>query len=299
MGEGKVPLIAIGATGLVGTRIVDLLSSAYSFTLLSRAMGFDVTNKSGFDAIERDTQSEYVLHLAAKTDVDGCEKDKPSQEKGDAWKINVLGIEYLIEACKKSNKKIIYVSTDFVFDGKKPVGEAYSEEDSPSSLNWYGETKLQGEQLLKDSSVPYIILRIAYPYRAHFEKRTDFVRSVKRRLEEKQILKAVEDQIITPTFIDDIADALDVLIKQNATGVFHVVGSEPLSPYDAVHAIAKQWNLDASFIQKITREAFFEGRAQRPFNLALNNDKIKRLGIKMRTFGEGLLELKRQVGNLK
>ena len=134
---------------------------------------------------------QIVLHMAAKTNVDGCEEDKARDkeileykdpqkqeqawmEEKTAWTINVFGTQNIIDACQKTNKKLIYISTDFVFDGTK---KAYSEEDKPNPINWYAKTKYEGEKIIQNSGLDYVIARIAYPYRAFFERK-DFVRAI-------------------------------------------------------------------------------------------------------------------------
>ncbi len=93
---------------------------------------------------------------------------------------------------------------------------------------------------------------------------------------------------MTPTFIDDIAYALDKLIETEQTGIFHVTGSQSLTPYDLSVLIAEKFGLDKSLISKTTRAEYFAGKAPRPFNVAMNNDKIRKIGIQMKTIEEGL-----------
>ena len=286
-------ILGTGLDGLVGSRIVELLSNKYEFENLSLSTGLDITNRDAVLESIKSSDAQIALHLAAKTNVDGCELDKALREKGDAWKINVLGTQNVVDGCKQSNKKLVYISTDFVFDGVNPPAGGYSEEDIPNPINWYAKTKYEGEKIVQNFKSPWIIARIAYPYRAKFE-RLDFARGILKRLQEGLPVTAVKDHIFTPTFIDDIAFASDALIKNNCTGIFHVVGSQSLTPFDAATLIAKEFNLGESKISKTTRAEYFNNKAPRPFQLALKNDKIERLGIKMRTFEEGLREIKRQ-----
>lgn len=290
----KQEILGIGITGLVGSRIAELLGNKYDFTNLSIETGTDITNPSTLELIKISSPKSIVFHLAAKADVDSCEAEKDLGENSDAWKINVEGTRNIVEACREGGKKIIYVSTDFVFDGNKEEG-GYTEEDTPNPINWYAQTKLEGEKIVKNSGLPCIIIRIAYPYRARFDLKKDFVRSMIDKFEKKEKIQAVEDHIMTPTFIDDIAFALDTLIKNNAEGIFHVVGEQFVSPYEAGLLIAKIFGFDQSLVGKTTRENYFKGCANRPFRLALKNDKIQKLGIQMRGLEEGLTEIKKQL----
>jgi len=284
-------ILGTGLTGLVGSRIVELLSAKYEFENISRSTGVDIKNKeSVFSAISV-SDAQIVFHLAAKTDVDECEVDKPLGENGEAWKINVEGARNVAEACLQANKKLIYISTDFVFDGTK---ENYSETDTPGPVNWYAQTKYEGEKIVQNLKTPWIIARIAYPYRADFVK-PDFFRAILTRLKNNEPVSAVTDHIFTPTFIDDIASALDVLIDNSSQGIFHVVGSQSLTPFEAANLIADEFKLDKSKINKTTRVEFFNNRAPRPFQLSLKNDKITKLGVSMKRLEDGLREVKAQI----
>jgi dTDP-4-dehydrorhamnose reductase len=285
-------IYTIGGSGLVGSRVIELLQKNHQITDLSVSNGVDITIPESLDVIKNDTEHELVIQFAAKADVDGCEKDKPLGEEGAAFKINVTGTQHVAAACKIGNKKMIYVSTDFVFGGNDTPEGGYTEEDNPNPLGWYAETKEKGEEVVKKAGVPYIIMRIAYPYRKEFDAKKDFVRAVGDRLAQGLPIKAITDHIFTPTFIDDIAPAIEALIKNDATGIYHVVGDQSLSPYDASVLIAKTFGYDQSLIGKTIREEFFAGRAPRPFDLTINNAKIEKLGVTMKTFEQGLQAMK-------
>lgn len=278
-------ILGTGLSGLVGSRVFELLSLKYELEFSDE----DITDKDSIQKRIENSNSSLVLHLAAKTDVDGCEKDKDKGKEADAWRINVLGTQNIVDSCVKSGKKLIYISTDFVFDGKKETG--YTEKDSPSPINWYGKTKYEGELRVQDSNCDFLIARIAYPYRANYDQKSDFARGLIQKIRNGDALSMITDHVMTPTYIDDIVSALDVLIKKNESGVFHIVGDGGISPYDAALVICKIFEFDKSKISKTKREDFFQGRAPRGFNLYLKNDKIKKLGIRMKSFEEGLREI--------
>ncbi len=291
----KQKIIGLGLNGLVGSRITELLGDQYDFISLSRSTGIDITNPESLTILKNYTDAKFVLQLSAKADVDACEKDKEQGEEGEAWKINVEGTKNVAVICRELGKKIIYISTDFVFDGKKEKGDSYSEEDIPNPINWYSKTKYEGEKRVEESGAPYIVLRLAFPYRACFEPKKDFVRAIIDALKNGNQIKGVTDQIFCPTLIDDIAYALDSLVKNDATGIYHAVGSESLTPYEASMKIAENFGFDKGLITQITRDEFFKDRAPRPFNLQLRNAKIEQLGVKMKGFSEGLIEIKSQL----
>ena len=278
-------ILGTGLSGLAGSRIVELLEDKIEFDFSE----IDITDKDKITSKIRDSKALIVLHLAAKTDVDACEKDKAQGESGPAWQVNVIGTQNVAMAAQLSGRKMIYISTDFVFGGNPKDLRGYTEEDSPDPINWYGRTKYEGELIVQSLKTPFLIVRLAYPYRVSFQ-RLDFVRTIINRLATRETVHAVIDHMFTPTFIDDIAEALRVLVEQNETGIFHVVGSQFLTPYKAAQIICQKFGFDESLISATTREEYFKNRASRPEKLALLNDKIKKLGVRMRTFDEGLDE---------
>lgn len=297
-------ILGTGLLGLVGSRIVEVLGYKYEFENLSRRTGTNVLNESSvFSAIQK-SNAEIVIHLAAKTNVDECEVDKEKdlelyayktiqkdQELSEtAWTLNVLGTQYVRNACKQLGKKLIFVSTDFVFDGKNPKPGGYTEEDSANPINWYAVTKLEGEKIVTHYSNSAII-RIGYPYSQSLNDK-DFVHGIIKRLSAGERVSMIQDQIITPAFIDDVGLALDAIITQNATGIYHASGSQSLSPIECGMIIVETLGFDKSKIHPILREEFYKSRAPRPFQLIMNNDKIQQLGVYPRTFQEGVVLLK-------
>jgi dTDP-4-dehydrorhamnose reductase len=282
-------IFTIGGSGLVGSRITELFAEKYELSNLSKSNGCDITDPSSLDIIKYDQEHEIVILLAAKADVDGCESDRELGENGDAWKINVKGVQNVADACRNTGKKLIYISTDFVFNGENTPENGYTEEDVPDPINWYAKTKHRGEEIVKNSGLPFIIARIAYPYRKDFAPKLDFTRAIINRLKNNQPVVAIEDHIFTPTFIDDIAYALNKLIDTDQNGIFHVTGSQSLTPLECAIHIAEIFGYDKSLISKTNRAEYFKGKAPRPFNVAMNNAKIVNLGVKMKSLQEGLL----------
>lgn len=299
-------ILGTGLTGLVGSRIVELLGGEYTFDNLSAGTGVDILDQDAVHKRIKNSPAPVVLHLAAKTDVDGCEKDKEKDirmfgnkdvmkrenwlAEKTAWAVNVIGTQHVVEACRQTGKRLIYISTDFVFDGE--AHSEYTEQDRPHPINWYGQTKYEGEKAVMTLE-SWTILRLAYPYRAHFSK-PDFVRLILERLQSRQPIAMVVDHSSVPTFIDDVAQVFDRVVQKNADGIYHSVGSQTITPYDAAMRIAEIFRLDKKLITKTTRAEFFRDRAPRPFFLGLKNDRIIRLGCRMATFNEGLHKIKDQ-----
>lgn len=287
-------ILGTGLTGLIGSRITELLSPDYTFENISRSIGVDITNNDQVKHAISNSDCDAVLHLAAFTNVKEAELEKNKGEASEAWKINVSGTESIVAACNETGKKLIYASTDLVFDGENTPEGGYREEDKENPLNWYAKTKYEGELRVREAKIPWIVIRPAYPFRASFTK-NDFVRLFIQKLGNDEPLTLLEDRIVTPTFIDDIAGALAMLLSQESTGIYHTVGSTMLSIYEAAEIIANIFNFDKSLLSKTTRKEFLVDRPPEPFNSGLNNAKIRKLGAHMRTFAEGVHEVKSQV----
>ncbi len=279
-------ILGTGLSGLVGSRVVDLLSADFRFENLSLETGVDITDKKSVDAYIAKSDAPWVFHMAAYTDVQGAEKNHDA-----AWGVNVTATENIADMCKKSGKKLLYIDTDYAFDGKK---EFYTEEDTPNPLGWYAKTKSEGAKRVLALGDDGLVIRISNPYRAHPVGKKDFVHKMLERLTAGQPITGATDQLFAPTFIDDIAFALKALVHINAYGIYHVVSSPAITPYDAGLAIAKVWAFDKQLVQKTTFAEMFAGRAPVPQYAALKNDKIKALGVTMHSFMEGIGEVRKQ-----
>jgi dTDP-4-dehydrorhamnose reductase len=304
-----------GASGLVGSRFFDLLKSKYEIIPMSSSYGVDITDKNKVHKFLLSKSPTLIVHMAAKTNVDLCEEDYREDskklkkeeilDKGEIifeglgtedWKgsrsafgINVVGTKILSDYARKAEIPMIYMSTDFVFDGEKS-GE-YTEEDSTNPINWYGQTKLWGEKVLPEES---LIARISYPYGYRSQVKRDFVWGLLDILKKEDIARLICDQIITPTFVDDIIMALDLLIERKYLGLLNIVGNNFLSPYEIGVVISREFGLPEIKIDTTTREELYKGRARRPFKIMLKNDKLRALGFEMTDFFEALRKIRQE-----
>ncbi|MBU2632653.1 sugar nucleotide-binding protein [Patescibacteria group bacterium] len=290
----KQKILGTGLSGLVGSRIVELLSDEFEFEDISRKTGTDIVNFQDVLARFKTSNAPFVLHLAAYTDVKGAEKEKELKEKSDAWMINVAGTQNIARACQETRKRIIYVSTDLVLGGDNMPKGGFKEDELPNPLSWYAVTKYEAEKEIEKINSAWTIVRIAYPYRAIFEK-TDFVRFFRDWLKSGKTISVLTDRLITPTFIDDLVNVFKILMEKEATGVFHAVGNQAVSLYDAAVMIAENFNLDKALIKKTTRAEFLANRPPEPFSSTLSNAKIKQLGVQMHSFADGLKAIKEQL----
>lgn len=306
-----------GSSGLIGTRFTELLSDKFEISKVSIVEGVDITSKESVYTSLSSIKPDIIVHLAAKTDVDGCERDKVTDTekaislrvlsdsglnaqnikdedwKGDtgAFATNVVGTNNLALYAKENNCRLIYISTDFVFDGNNTSDEGYSEDDKANPADWYGATKYYGEKVVEaiDGS---LIVRLSFPFGFKSSVKTDFVWRLIELMREGKELTLVSDQTITPTFIDDIIFGLEFLINNNITGKIHLVGDSSLSPYEAGIIIAEVFGFDKLKIGQTTGEIYYANRAPRPFKVVLKNDKLEKLGFKTLGFEEALKIIK-------
>lgn len=178
-----------GPNGLIGSKIISVLQNDFTFIPLSHK-DIDITNKTLVAEQLSSIDFDILLHLAGYTNVEGAEKDR-----SEAHLLNVDGTSNIFHAIEHTKKKMIYISTDFVFDGTNPP---YDEESKPNPLGYYAQTKYRGEQVVKDQAM---IVRISFPYGNPHSKKPDFIMRVKQLLEDGTKLNMITDSSITPTYI--------------------------------------------------------------------------------------------------
>jgi len=289
-------IIGTGLSGLVGSRIVELLPD-HLLIDYSLATGVSILDPAQLeDATSKHPDFDCFLHLAAFTDTNQAWMQN-GDKNGLCYRLNVEGTQNIIDLCKKHNKHLIHISTDFVFDGTKEG--AYTEEDVPNPIEWYGATKYEAEKLVISSGIPSTIIRISYPYRAVFADKKDLVRKIIDALKANTLNPMFADQITTLTFVDDIAIGIKYFIENKPTGIFHLVGSSSQSPYEMCQKIAEVFGFDPKLVRQGSLTEYIKTlpEGSRPWqkNLAISNEKIKSLGINMKTLEEGLLEMKKQL----
>lgn len=289
----NIKIYSIGGSGLVGSVINKTIGQNFEVENLTMESGIDITKPDTLRKIEEDDEHKALILYAAKADVDVCEADKDKGEEGDAYRINVNGVKNVIKAMQSKNKKLIYISTDFVFNGNNTPEDGYCEQDIPDPINWYAKTKYLAEQEVLRSGLPYNIIRIGYPFRTdNYEGKQDFVHIFMNRLSKNLPIAGITDHIMTPSLLNDAGAGLGYLLLNNLDGIYHLTGSENITPYEAALKIADIFGFDKRLITKTTRAEYFSGKAERPFNLSMNSDKIQKLGIKMHGFEQSLFEIK-------
>jgi len=273
-------ILVIGARGMLGRDLMGILQSSLPN---DGVIGWDIEEidirkeEETVTKIEK-LRPEIVIHIAAYTDVDGCELD---EEK--AFAVNAEGTKHVALAASRCRAKVVYLSTDYVFDGNKR--EPYLESDLPHPLNVYGLSKLKGEQYVQEWVKDFLIIRTQWLYGRYGK---NFVASILRQAREKEILSIVNDQIGSPTCTADLAKAISVLIQFNGQGIFHVASSDLCSWYTFGQAILKLSGKDKVRVIPVSSQEL--GRpAVRPFYSVLNCQKLrKETGLTLPPWSEAL-----------
>ena len=292
--DSKPVVIGTGLSGMIGSRFADLFEKQFTFINLDLSANIDITNQQQVDEILSKQLSTTVIHLAAFTDVSQAYQET-GDKKGIVYRVNTLGSKNIAQSCQKNDHYLIHISTDFVFDGENPPTGGYTEADRPRPIEWYGQTKLWAEQEVQKSNCRHAIVRLAFPFRSNFPKKKDLVRSIFERLKNQSLHPLFTDQIITPTFIDDICQGLKIFIDRQPQGIYHLVGNTPLSPYQLAQKIAEIFQLPGE-IKKGSLQAYLQTDPRpRQKNLNVSNQKIKEdLGIEMKDIDTALKEMKKQ-----
>jgi len=218
------------------------------------------------------------------TNVDQNEKDKRL-----ATKINVEGPKNVIRACKQIDSKLIFMSTDFIFDGRKS-GD-YTEEDIPNPISHYGKTKFDAELAILNSDIDYLICRTAVLYGWNNEK-LNFITWVLKKLQDNERINIVTDQINNPTYVRNLAEIILKLIEKKASGIYHTAGDDALSRYEIAIKCAEVFECDKNLISPI---GSLNQVAIRPKNASLNITKLKSFldsELKCLSLLEGLKDMK-------
>ena len=275
--QDKTPIIGTGLSGLVGSKFVDLYQDRYeiiNLDLHDPTNPVDITNNQQVMQVIKASPAKFIIHMAAYTNVTGAWKQR-GDKSGLAWQVNVVGTQNIAQAAQASNKHLIHISTAYVFDGEKET--SYTEDDSSSPIEWYGQTKHEAEKVVQALSTPWTILRIDQPFRSDEAVRPDVVRRIIAKLKDGTLPPQFTDHTMGPTFIDDFAQVLDFVIRQKVTGLYHASSGESWTDYEFALEIAKKLGLEDKVHQGSL--AAYLKTANRPYqkNTAMNVDKLKKL----------------------
>jgi len=293
-------ILVTGASGLLGTKLCEIainkkheVYSAYNKhkPLYGKPIQFDVSDRNAVEKAFRKIKPEAVVHAAALTNVDKCE-----MEKELAWKINVEGTRNIAKLCKKYGSFLVYISTDYVFNGERGM---YKETDEPAPINYYGITKLKGEENVRNLTNEHCIARASVIYGSiPATGKINFALWLLNKLKNKEKVKIVTDQWNSPTLNTNLANLLIEIMERKITGTYHLAGATRINRYKFAKLIAKTFNLNTkSITPAISRE--FSWVAKRPKDSSLNikkahqtlNNKPLKINEALDTMKEEILQL--------
>ncbi|WP_256011347.1 SDR family oxidoreductase [Desertivirga xinjiangensis] len=295
-------ILVTGSNGLLGQKLTSLICGSGRANLIATSRGanrnplsegylyvqMNISEQSQIKEVISTYKPDVVINTAAITNVDICHIQREL-----CTQVNVTAVEHLAKICKELNIHLIHLSTDFVFDGN---AGPYSEDALPNPLSFYGESKVQAEQVIRDSGCKWAIIRTILVYGiTASSSRSNIVLWAKSSLEKGAPIKVVNDQWRMPTLAEDLAEGCLLTAEKEATGIFHISGKDMMSVYELVQQVGAFWNLDTSLIQPVS-SATLNQEAKRPLKTGFILDKaIRELGYKPHSFLEGLKLQKMQI----
>lgn len=268
-------VLITGANGQLGTDLKAVLAGKHE--VFPFDLELDVTDSFAVEEKLREILPEVVIHAAAYTDVDGAENDPES-----AYRVNAQGTQNVALACQKIGAAMVYISTDYVFDGTK--GAPYLEFDHPNPLNVYGMSKLAGEIYTTTLLDRFYLIRTAWLYGRSGK---NFVKAILKLAEEKKELSVVDDQIGSPTYSFDLAEVIAALIETGWYGFYHAANAGSCSWREFALEILQAVGREGVRVKSISTAEL--GRpAPRPPYSVLKNQALEMRGIKMRHFRKAL-----------
>ena len=247
----KLKVLVTGSAGLVGRQVVkDLSNSHQVFSCYNESkpeygdsVKMDLKNREMISSILTEKKPDIVIHLGAMTGVDLCEKEKTS-----ASEINTKATEIIAKECSKLNSFLVYVSTDYVFDGNLGM---YKEDDVTNPLGFYGKSKLEGEKVVQNFSTNWCIARTSTPFGLHPTKKS-FPMWVIENLQKQKQIDVLIDQFTSPTYIPNLSRMLIEISERRITGIIHTAGASKISRYQMASMISDKLNLDGTLLKQIS-----------------------------------------------
>ena len=264
----KLKFLVTGSAGLVGQQVVkDLSKSNQVFSCYNESkpeygdsVKMDLKNYEMISSVLTEIKPDVVIHLGAMTGVDLCEKEKTS-----ASEINTKATEIIAKECSKLNSFLVYVSTDYVFDGNFGM---YKEDDVANPLGFYGKSKLEGEKAVQNFSTNWCIARTSTPFGLHPTKKS-FPMWVIENLQKQKQIDVLTDQFTSPTYVPNLSRMLIEISERRITGIIHAAGASKISRYQMASMVSDKLNLDGTLLKQISMNKM-KWVAQRPKDSSLD-----------------------------
>lgn len=255
-------VLVTGSNGQLGYDVVKELQKQNIECCGATRQDFDIVDFEATENFIKNYMPDAVIHCAAYTAV-----DKAEDEQGLCYLVNASATENIAEICKKINVKMLYISTDYVFDGTKD--DFYEVDDKPNPINVYGKTKLLGEQAVQRILNKYFIVRISWVFGEHGN---NFVKTMLRLGNERKEISVVADQYGSPTYTADLAPLLVEMIQTEKYGIYHATNEGVCTWAEFAEEIFKIAGIDVKVNHITTAE--YPTRAKRPLNSRLSKEKI-------------------------
>jgi len=263
--------LVTGSAGLVGRQVVKDLSETHEvFSCYTKSepefgvpVKMDLLNHERISNVLSEKNPDIVIHLGAMTAVDLCET-----QQDNALKINSHATEILAKECSKINSFMVYVSTDYVFDGNTGM---YEENDTTNPLGFYGKSKLLGEKSIQNFSSNWCIARTSTPFGLHPTKKSFPIWVIENLQKQKQI-DVLTDQFTSPTYVPSLSRMLIEISERHLTGIIHVAGASKISRYEMASLVSDKLGLDGKLLREISINDI-KWEAQRPKDSSLNVSK--------------------------
>lgn len=269
-------VLVTGANGQLGYDVVKELQKQNIECFGATRKDFDIIDFEATRNFIINYSPDAVIHCAAYTAV-----DKAEDEKEQCYLVNFEATENIAQICKKINAKMLYISTDYVFDGTKEG--FYEVDDLPNPINVYGKSKLLGEQAVQNLLEKYFIVRISWVFGEHGN---NFVKTMLKLGKERKEINVVADQYGSPTYTADLAPLLVEMIKTDCYGIYHVTNEGICSWAELAEEIFKVSRMNVK-VNHITTTEYFT-KAKRPLNSRLSKRKIDKIFYKLFAWQEAL-----------
>ena len=267
----KLKFLVTGSAGLIGRQVVKDLSETHEvFSCYNKSKPefgiptkMDLLNHEMISNVLSEKNPDIVIHLGAMTAVDLCDT-----QQDNALKINSQATEILAKECSKINSFMVYVSTDYVFDGNTGM---YEENDTTNPLGFYGKSKLLGEKSIQNFSSNWCIARTSTPFGLHPTKKSFPIWVIENLQKQKQI-DVLTDQFTSPTYVPSLSRMLIEISERHLTGIIHVAGASKISRYEMASLVSDKLGLDGKLLREISINDI-KWEAQRPKDSSLNVSK--------------------------
>lgn len=290
-------LLVTGANGMLGQHLIRRLVQEAKFVIHATGKGpcrlpygpangvyyhdVDLMQFRKVEALVKQIAPQIIIHAAAVTQPNDCAVDPAT-----CWKVNVGATRSLVRAAQQLHAYFIYISTDFVFDG---AAGPYDESAQPNPINTYGESKLLAETIVAASGLSWAIVRTVLLYGEKVPGgRNNIVLWVQQELEKGKTINVVDDQWRTPTFADDLARGVLLILLKHAKGIYHISGKDGCTPYQLAQQVATLLHKDNALVRRVTAATFREAARRPPKTGFIITKAVKELGYVPVSLHEGL-----------